>query len=219
MEDREKGSSSKQRGNGGFFWPSCSSRSSWTSKGKELTLMKTMDKLKILKVPLRSQRLKLWGRMNPWGSPRAVHCNYSRSSCLQILFPTTQIEIEDADSSKSSGAAHVGGGSRAYKPQRIIQHRRKPEITQLGNIPKEIETLIKKLRIKLTRWIAMTSRFCGLGGESVYYGTHQFFLTSRQSTFGLSPKRDPWKVHSPWKSKESSSKLKRSREQKLTSTI
>ena len=43
----------------------------------------------------------------------------------------SQIETEDdyTDSLKSSGAAHVGGGSRSFKRQRIIWHRRKPDIT------------------------------------------------------------------------------------------
>ncbi|XP_067050218.1 uncharacterized protein [Acropora muricata] len=100
-------------------------------------------------------------------------------------FSTAQIEKEDyADYSKSSGAAYVVGGSQ------ILQKTENyPAITKArdntvssGMIPKEIETLIKKLLDKFDKVETEDDIYSVLwdfAGQSVYYETHQLFLTSR----------------------------------------
>ena len=100
-------------------------------------------------------------------------------------FSTARIETEDyAGSSKSSGAAHVVGGSRILqKPENY------PALTEARDntvssemIPKEIETLIKKLLDKVDKVGSEDDIYSVLwdfAGQSVYYETHQLFLTSR----------------------------------------
>ena len=100
-------------------------------------------------------------------------------------FSTGQIETEDyADYSKLSGAAHVVGGSR------ILQKTENyPALTKAidntvssGMIPKEIETLIKKLLDRFDKVESEDDIYSVLwdfAGQSVYYETHQLFLTSR----------------------------------------
>ena len=97
---------------------------------------------------------------------------------------TTQIETEDADSSKSSGAAHVGGGTRVLQTTENypVQNKARDNAVSSGMIPKEIETLIKKLLDKVDkvdREDDIYSVLWDFAGQSVYYETHQLFLTSR----------------------------------------
>ena len=100
-------------------------------------------------------------------------------------FSTTQIEREEyADSSKSSGAAHAGGGSRVLKTtENYPAHTKARDNTvSSGMIPTEIETLIKKLLDKVDKVESEDDIYSVLwdfAGESVYYETHQLFLTSR----------------------------------------
>ena len=100
-------------------------------------------------------------------------------------FTTTQIETEEcADSSKSTGAAHVGGGSRVLQTtDNYSAHTKARDNTvSSGMIPKEIETLIKKLLDKVDKVDSEDDIYSVLwdfAGESVYYETHQLFLTSR----------------------------------------
>ncbi|XP_068724936.1 uncharacterized protein [Montipora capricornis] len=100
-------------------------------------------------------------------------------------FLTTGIETEDyAGSSKSSGAAHVVGGSRIFQTTEnypALTTARDNTVSS-GMIPKEIETLIKKLRDKVDKVDSEDDIYSVLwdfAGQSVYYETHQLFLTSR----------------------------------------
>ena len=100
-------------------------------------------------------------------------------------FSTTQIQTEDfADSSKSSGAVHVGGGSRVFHTTEnyTAQTKVRDYTVSSGMIPKEIETLIKKLLDKVDKVDSEDDIYSVLwdfAGESVYYETHRLFLTSR----------------------------------------
>ena len=100
-------------------------------------------------------------------------------------FSSTQIEREEyADSSKSSGAAHVGGDSRVFQTTESYPAQRKARDNTVSSrmIPTEIETLIKKLLDKIDKVDSEDDIYSVLwdfAGESVYYETHQLFLTSR----------------------------------------
>ncbi|XP_015774844.1 PREDICTED: uncharacterized protein LOC107353039 isoform X2 [Acropora digitifera] len=94
-------------------------------------------------------------------------------------------ETEDyADSSNSSGAAQVVGGSRIFQTTENYQVLTKARDTTVssGMIPKGIETLIKKLLDKVDKVCSENDIYSVLwdfAGQSVYYETHQLFLTSR----------------------------------------
>ena len=100
-------------------------------------------------------------------------------------FLTTQSETEDyAGSSKSSGATHVGGGGRVSQITENYPAPTKARDNTIssGMIPKKIETLIKKLRDKVDKVCSEDDIYSVLwdfAGQSVYYETHQLFLTSR----------------------------------------
>ena len=120
---------------------------------------------------------------------------------------TTQIETEEdyADSSQSSGAAHVDGGSRAFQPTEnyLAQTKATDNTLSSGMIPEEIETLIKKLRDEVDKRESEDDIYSVLwdfAGESVYYETHQLFLTSKAIyllVYDLS--RDPEETSQPVK--------------------
>ena len=100
-------------------------------------------------------------------------------------FSTAGIETEDyADSSKSSGAVHVVGGSRIFQTTENYPAltKARDNTVSSGMIPKEVETLIKKLRDKVNKMDSEDDIYSVLwdfAGQSVYYETHQLFLTSR----------------------------------------
>ena len=100
-------------------------------------------------------------------------------------FSTAAIETEDyAGSSKSSGAAHVVGGSGILQTTENYPALTKARDNSIssGMIPKEIETLIKKLQDKVDKVDSEDDIFSVLwdfAGQSVYYETHQLFMTSR----------------------------------------
>ena len=101
-------------------------------------------------------------------------------------FSTAQIETEGdcADSLKVSGAAHAGGGSRVFQTTEnyLTQAKARDNTVSSGKIPGEIETLIKKLRDEVDEMESEDDIYSVLwdfAGESVYYETHQLFLTSR----------------------------------------
>ena len=104
-------------------------------------------------------------------------------------FSTTQIEtVEDyADSSNLYGVAHADGGSQVFQ----ITYNNQTETEARDNdssdmLPKEIETLIRELgnRVdKLESEDYLYSVLWDFAGESVYYETHQLFLTSRAVYF------------------------------------
>ena len=100
-------------------------------------------------------------------------------------FSTVGIETEDyAGSSKSSGAAHVVGGSGILQTTENYPALTKAKDNSIssGMIPKEIETLITKLQDKVDKVDSEDDIYSVLwdfAGQSVYYETHQLFLTSR----------------------------------------
>ena len=100
-------------------------------------------------------------------------------------FSTARIKREDyAESLKSSGAAHVVGGSRILqKPENYPALTKARDNTVSSEIiPKDIETLIKKLLDKFDKVESEDEIYSVLwdfAGQSVYYETHQLFLTSR----------------------------------------
>ena len=156
---------------------------------QELTSeVKTMDKLKIFESsPTISTEAQIVSGRNGipedhQGLSTAIIQDQVGSSADS--FTATQIEREDADSSKSSGAAHVGGGSRVLQTTENYpaQKKARDNTVSSGMIPKEIETLIKKLLDKVDRVDSEDDIYSVLwdfAGESVYYETHQLFLTSR----------------------------------------
>ena len=100
-------------------------------------------------------------------------------------FSTAGIETEDyAGSSKSSGDAHVGGGSRVSQITENYPALTKARDNTIssGMIPKEIETLINKQLDKGDKVCSEDDIYSVLwdfAGQSVYYETHQLFLMSR----------------------------------------
>ena len=119
--------------------------------------VKTMDKAKDLE-----------------GLPTGI--THDQVSSSADSFSTARIETEDyADSPKSPGASHVVGGSRIFQTTDNY-----PSPTKM--IPKDIETLIKKLRDKVDKVDSEDDVYSVLwdfAGQSVYYETHQLFLTPR----------------------------------------
>ena len=100
-------------------------------------------------------------------------------------FSTARIKREDyAESLKSSGAVRVVGGGRILqKPENYPALTKARDNTVSSEIiPKDIETLIKKLLDefdKVEREDEIYSVLWDFAGQSVYYETHQLFLTSR----------------------------------------
>ncbi|XP_067037362.1 uncharacterized protein [Acropora muricata] len=101
-------------------------------------------------------------------------------------FSTTQNETEEdyADSSTSSGAQHVSDGSRVSQTTENYpaETKARDNTFSLEMMPEEIETLIKELRDKVDKMESEDDIYSVLwdfAGESVYYETHQLFLTSR----------------------------------------
>ena len=119
---------------------------------------------------------------------------------LVDAFTTARIETEDyAESLKSPGAAHVVDGSRIF--QTTDNYPSPTKASEL--IPKGIETLIKKLRDKVDKVDSENDVYSVLwdfAGQSVYYETHQLFLTPRAIyllVYDLS--RDPMESAQPVK--------------------
>ncbi|XP_044173306.1 uncharacterized protein LOC114955872 [Acropora millepora] len=101
-------------------------------------------------------------------------------------FSTTQIRTEEhyANSSQLSGDAHLGGGSRIspFTENYQAQTKVRDDTVSSAMIPEEIETLIKKLQDEVDKMGSEDDIYSVLwdfAGESVYYETHQLFLTSR----------------------------------------
>ncbi|XP_015758966.1 PREDICTED: uncharacterized protein LOC107338244 isoform X2 [Acropora digitifera] len=118
---------------------------------------------------------------------------------------TTQIKTKysSADSLNSSGVAQADGGSRVFQTKDNYQTETKARDNNVssGVIPKEIETLIRELGDRVDQMESedyLYSVFWDFAGESVYYETHQLFLTSRAVyllVYDLS--RDPEEIAQP----------------------
>ena len=118
---------------------------------------------------------------------------------------TTQIKTKysSADSLNSSSVAQADGGSRVFQTKDNYQTETKARDNNVssGVIPKEIETLIRELGDRVDQMESedyLYSVFWDFAGESVYYETHQLFLTSRAVyllVYDLS--RDPEEIAQP----------------------
>ena len=110
-------------------------------------------------------------------------------------------EVDYGNPSQSSGAAHLGDGSRIFPSTENYSAR--GNTVSSAMIPEEIETLIKKLRDEVDKMGSEDDIYSVLwdfAGESVYYETHQLFLTSKAIyllVFDLS--RDPEESGQPVK--------------------
>ncbi|XP_067026632.1 uncharacterized protein [Acropora muricata] len=160
-------------------------------KEKQLTSeLKNVDKLKNLKSSVTvSTKVQIVSESNEilqdsQGLSTAIIHDQVGSSVYS--FSTTQIETEGgyADSSKSSAATKVGGGNRAFQTTEnyLAQTKARDNTVSSEKIPGEIETLIKKLRDEVEKMESEDDIYSVLwdfAGESVYYETHQLFLTSK----------------------------------------
>ena len=128
--------------------------------------VKTMDKAKDLE-----------------GLPTGI--THDQVSSSADSFSTARIETEDyADSPKSPSAAHVVGDSLIFQTTDNYPSPTKARDNTVPSemIPKGIETLIKKLRDKVDKVDSEDDVYSVLwdfAGQSVYYETHQLFLTPR----------------------------------------
>ena len=130
--------------------------------------------------------------------------NHGHAGLSADSFSTTQIEtVEDyADSSRLSGVGHADGGSQVFQTTDNYQKEAKARDNVCSEmIPWEIETLIRELRDRVDKMESedyLYSILWDFAGESVYYETHQLFLTSRAVyllVYDLS--RDPEEIAQP----------------------
>ena len=120
--------------------------------------------------------------------------NHDQVGSSADSFSTTQIEaVEDyAGSLNSSGVT---------TDNYLTETKARDNSVFPGMIPKEIETLIRELRGRVDKMESedyLYSVLWDFAGESVYYETHQLFLTSRAVyllVYDLS--RDPEKLAQP----------------------
>ena len=99
---------------------------------------------------------------------------------------TTQIETVEhsSDSSNSSAVAQVDGSSRVFQTtdNYLTETKARESNVSSGMIPKEMETLIREMGDRVDQMEGedyLYSVLWDFAGESVYYETHQLFLTSR----------------------------------------
>ena len=154
-------------------------------KEKQLTSeFKNVDGLKDLKDSLTGSNESNEILQDCQGLSTAIIHDQVGSSVYS--FSTTQIETEEgyADSLKSSAATKVGGGNRAFQTTEnyLAQTKARDNTVSSEKIPGEIETLIKKLQDEVEKMESEDDIYSVLwdfAGESVYYETHQLFLTSK----------------------------------------
>ena len=160
-------------------------------KKQELTSeIKTVDKSKDLEssstISTEAQTVTESNKINESykGLSSAMINDHVGSSADSFL--TSQIKTEDyVVSSKSPGAALLGDSSRVSvqtTESYLTQTNPRDNSVSSEVIPEEIETLIKKLRDKVDNMDSeddIYSILWDFAGESVYYETHQLFLTSR----------------------------------------
>ena len=101
-------------------------------------------------------------------------------------FSTTQMRTEDdyPNSSQSSGATHLDDASRISPSTENYPAQTKVRDNTVSSalIPEERETFIEKLRDEVDKMGSEDDIYSVLwdfAGESVYYETHQLFLTSK----------------------------------------
>ena len=154
--------------------------------------VKTVDKSKD---PLTDPQI-------PELSPTISHSQVGSSADSPL---TTQIKtVEDyGDSSNSSPVAHAEGSSRVSQTtdNYLTETIARESNVSSGMIPKEMETLIRELGDRVDKMESedyLYSVLWDFAGESVYYETHQLFLSSRAVyllVYDLS--RDPDEIAQP----------------------
>ena len=173
--------------------------------------LKNVDKLKDLESSLTvSTEVQIGSESNEIFQDRqglSTAIIYDQVGTSAYSYSATQSETEEdyADSLNSSGATHVGGGSRVFQTTESYLAQTKPRDNTVSSekIPEEIETLIKKLRDEVDKMESEDDIYSVLwdfAGESVYYETHQLFLTPKAIyllVFDLS--RDPEESAQPVK--------------------
>ena len=160
-------------------------------KEKQLTSeLKNFDKLKDLQGSLTiSTEVQIVSESNEILQDRQglstadIHDQVSSSV---YSFSIAQIKTEEdyADSLNSSGTTSVGGGNQVFQTTEnyLAQTKARDNTVSSEKIPEEIETLIKKLRDEVHEMESEDDIYSVLwdfAGESVYYETHQLFLTSK----------------------------------------
>ena len=108
-------------------------------------------------------------------------------SYFKVTTETWKIGEKDQAANKediSSGAAHVVGGSRIFQTieNNLASTKARDNSVSSGMTPKEIETLVKKLLDEFDKEDSEDDIYSVLwdfAGQSVYYETHQLFLTSK----------------------------------------
>ena len=132
---------------------------------------------------------------------------YHQVSSSAYSYSTTQSETEEdyANSLNSSGATRLGGGSQVFQTTEnyLAQTKLRDNTVSVEKIPEEIETLIKKLRDEIGKMESeddINSVLWDFAGESVYYETHQLFLTPKAIYFLVYDlSRDPEESEQPVK--------------------
>ena len=160
-------------------------------KEKQLTSeLKNVDKLKDLESSLTvSTEVQIGSESNEIFQDRqglSTAIIYDQVGTSAYSYSPTQSETEEdyADSLNSSGATHVGGGSRVFQTTEsyLAQTKSRDNTVSSEKIPEEIETLINKLRDEVDKMESEDDIYSVLwdfAGESVYYETHQLFLTPK----------------------------------------
>ncbi|XP_015755712.1 PREDICTED: uncharacterized protein LOC107335204 [Acropora digitifera] len=152
--------------------------------------LKNVDKLKDLESSLTvSTEVQIGSESNEifqdrQGLSTAIVYDQVRTSAYSYSTTQSEKEEDDADSLNSSGATHVGGGSRVFQTTEsyLAQTKSRDNTVSSEKIPEEIETLIKKLRDEIDKMESEDDIYSVLwdfAGESVYYETHQLFLTPK----------------------------------------
>ncbi|XP_067027267.1 uncharacterized protein [Acropora muricata] len=160
-------------------------------KEKQLTSdSKNVDKLKDLETSLTvSTEVQIGSGSNEILQDRqglSTAIIHGQVGSSVYYYSTTQSETEEeyADSINSSGATLLGGGNRVSQTTEnyLAQTKARHNTVSSEKIPEEIETLIKKLRDEVDKMESEDDIYSVLwdfAGESVYYETHQLFLTPK----------------------------------------
>ena len=129
--------------------------------------------------------------------------NHNQVGSSADSFSTTQIEREENYAIMLSGVAYADDGSRVVQAadNHLTETKARENNVSSGMIPKEIETLIRELGDRVDKMESedyLYSVLWDFAGQSVYYETHQLFLTSRAVyllVYDLS--RDPEEIAQP----------------------
>ena len=150
---------------------------------------KTVEKRKVIEsspaISTESHSVRESNEMLEDPTELSLAINHDQVGLFADSFSTTLIEtVEDyAESSNPSSVEHADSGSLVFQTTDNYQTETKAgDNVSPGVIPEDVETLIRELgdRVdKMENEDYLYSVFWDFAGESVYYETHQLFLTSR----------------------------------------